>query len=362
MNQIRKIIHIDMDAFYAAVEQRDDPALRGRPVCVGGRPDARGVVATCSYEARRFGIHSAMPSRQAAQRCPEAVFVPPRFAVYKEISNQIREIFHEYTDLVEPLSLDEAFLDVTVNKPSIPSATRLAVEIKERIRTRTGLTASAGVSFNKFLAKIASEIHKPDGLTIIPPAKAAEFIDRLPVGKFFGVGRVTEARMQALGIHTGADLKRLEPSRLVQLFGKAGALYYEFAHGRDERPVVPHRPRKSLGKETTLATDIQRRDEILTVLAGLAAQVATALEKTGLTGRTVTLKVKYADFQQVTRSGSAGSPLRTAEDIMAVIPGLLDRTEAGSRKVRLLGITLSGWSLPEEEALRVWQRRLPFMD
>jgi len=362
MSQTRKIIHIDMDAFYAAVEQRDNPALRGRPVCVGGRPDSRGVVATCSYEARRYGIHSAMPSRQAAQRCPDAVFVPPRFTVYKEVSNQIRRIFHEYTDLVEPLSLDEAFLDVTVNKPAIPSATRIAVAIKARIREHTGLTASAGVSYNKFLAKIASDFRKPDGLTVIPPEKAAEFIDRLPVGRFFGVGRVTEARMQALGIHTGADLKRLTPARLVQLFGKSGALYHAFAHGRDERPVVPHRPRKSLGKETTLATDIHRRQEMMAVLAELAGQVAAAVKRSGLLGRTVTLKVKYADFQQVTRSWSAGYALQTADDIMAVMPGLLDRTEAGVRKVRLLGITLSGWQSPAEAEISARQLRLPFMD
>src|SRR5210317_1660639 len=238
MQSIRKIIHIDMDAFYASVEQRDRPELKGKPVIVGGDPQSRGVVAACSYEAREFGIHSAMASATAYRLCPDAVFIRPRFDVYRAVSSEIRKIFCEYTDLVEPLSLDEAFLDVTKNYMGMPSATLIAKEIKRKIYCKTGkLTASAGVSFNKFIAKVASDMNKPDGITVITPDMAEEFIDQLPIRKFFGVGKVTEAKMRSLGIQTGADLKRFQKEKLVEIFGKSGSYFFDIAHGMEHRPV-----------------------------------------------------------------------------------------------------------------------------
>jgi len=245
-----------MDAYYASVEQRDRPEFKGKPVIVGGDPKSRGVVAACSYEARKFGIHSAMASSTAYRLCPDAVFIRPRFDMYRAVSTQIREIFYEYTDLVEPLSLDEAFLDVTENYKGMPSATIIAKEIKREIYRRTGgLTASAGISFNKFLAKVASDINKPDGITVITPEMADEFIDRLPIRKFFGVGKVTEEKMLNLGIKTGADLKQYRKEQLIQLFGKSGNYFYDIAHGLDDRPVQPNRIRKSMGKETSYKTN-----------------------------------------------------------------------------------------------------------
>ncbi|CAB1061728.1 DNA polymerase IV (EC [Olavius sp. associated proteobacterium Delta 1] len=264
MQQLRKIIHLDMDAFYASVEQRDTPELKGKPVIVGGDPNHRGVVAACSYEARKFGIHSAMASSTAYKLCPDAIFIRPRFDVYKAVSSEIREIFHEYTNLVEPLSLDEAFLDVTENFKEMVSATLIAKEIKNQIYSRTGrLTASAGVSFNKFLAKVASDINKPDGITVVTPEMAASFIDRLPIRKFFGVGKVTEEKMIGFGIKTGADLKKYKKEKLIQIFGKSGNYFYNIAHGKDDRPVEPNRIRKSIGKETTLPEDIDDTDQML---------------------------------------------------------------------------------------------------
>jgi len=346
MAGIRKIIHVDMDAFYASVEQRDRPELRGRPVIVGGDPHGRGVVAACSYEARRFGIHSAMPGRTALRRCPQAVFVRPRFDAYKAVSVEIRGIFREYTDLVEPLSLDEAFLDVTENKPGIPYATRVAREIRTRIRQSTGLTASAGVSFNKFLAKVASDENKPDGLTVIPPELADDFIARLPIRKFFGVGRVTEQKMAALGIHTGADLRRLTRGDLIRLFGKAGAYFHDIASGTDPRPVEPHRERKSIGRECTLIEDIADRPRMLAVLSEIADELAADIARHNVCGVTLTLKVKYEDFQVVTRSLTTQNPFRSAADLTAPLPGLLNATQAGSRKVRLLGLGVSHFERP----------------
>lgn len=253
-----------MDAFYASVEQRDTPELKGKPVIVGGDPNHRGVVAACSYEARKFGIHSAMASSTAYKLCPDAIFIRPRFDVYKAVSSEIREIFHEYTNLVEPLSLDEAFLDVTENFKEMVSATLIAKEIKNQIYSRTGrLTASAGVSFNKFLAKVASDINKPDGITVVTPEMAASFIDRLPIRKFFGVGKVTEEKMIGFGIKTGADLKKYKKEKLIQIFGKSGNYFYNIAHGKDDRPVEPNRIRKSIGKETTLPEDIDDTDQML---------------------------------------------------------------------------------------------------
>ncbi len=339
---IRKIIHIDMDAFYAAVEQRDNPALRGLPVVVGGSPEGRGVVATCSYEARRFGIHSAMPAARAVRLCPDALFIRPRFEVYRAVSRQIQAIFREYTELVEPLSLDEAYLDVTATPGFHGSATLIARDIKWRIREGTGLVASAGVSYNKFLAKQASDLDKPDGLYLIRPEEGAAFVATLPVGRFHGVGKATERRMHALGIHTGADLRRWPLSDLQQAFGKRAPFYFDIARGIDRRPVQPSRERKSVGAENTFPADLHHRDVMLAKLQPLAAKVESALTRRRLQGVTLTLKVKYADFRQVTRSRTARKPYRTAADMLPVLDALLGETEAGQRSVRLLGVTVSG--------------------
>lgn len=338
---IRKILHVDMDAFYASIEQRDFPELRGKPIIVGGRPDSRGVVATCSYEAREFGIHSAMASSHAHRLCPQAVFVPPRFHVYRSVSQQIGTIFHQYSDLVEPLSLDEAFMDVTENKFNIPSATIIAKEIKEKIFRETQLTASAGVSINKFLAKVASDFNKPDGLTVIPPRQAVDFIAKLPVTKFFGVGRVTAEKMHRLGIRVGEDLRNYSLNRLTEIFGKSGEFFYQISRGIDLRPVETARIRKSLGKEVTLEKDIEEMPVILGILQELAEQVEHSMKKHEIKGKTVTLKVKYHDFRSITRSVTVDKPIATTQMIMPLIRDLLGKTDAGRTKIRLLGMSLS---------------------
>lgn len=333
-----------MDAFFAAIEQRDNPELRGKPVIIGGDPEKRGVVATCSYEARQFGVRSAMPTRKAHQLCPHGIFIPPRFKAYKEVSLKIREIFLRYTDLVEPLSLDEAFLDVTVNKMGNPSATLLAQEIKREILRETGLTASAGVSFNKFLAKVASDWQKPDGLTVIPPEKAAAFIDQLPVRKIFGVGKVTETKMAALGIRTGKDLKAWTQEDLTRRFGKMGRFFWKIVHCEDDRPVNPSRERKSYGKEVTLEEDIVDIEDVKSVLMRLCEALARLLDEHQAQGRTVTLKVRYEDFTTVTRSCSLKMPDRRREVLLEQALRLLEKTAAGSRKIRLLGVAVSNLS------------------
>jgi len=333
-----------MDAFYASVEQRDRPECKGKPVVVGGDPNSRGVVAACSYEARKFGIHSAMASSRAHRLCPHAIFLRPRFDVYRSVSSKIREIFCEYTNLVEPLSLDEAFLDVTNNFKGMTSATLLAREIKKKIYDRTGrLTASAGVSFNKFIAKVASDINKPDGITVITPEMADEFIDKLPTRKFFGVGKVTEEKMLSLGIKTGADLKQFKKEKLIELFGKSGSYFYNIAHGMDDRPVEPNRVRKSIGKETTLIEDIDDTDQMLEILENIVDRLENSLIKRDAKGRTITLKVKYFDFQSITRSVTADEPADSASVIMKYVKPLLSKTEAGEKKVRLLGISVSNF-------------------
>lgn len=332
-----------MDAFYASVEQRDHPQLRGKPVVVGGDPQGRGVVSTCSYEARKFGVHSAMASSVAYRLCPHAVFVRPRFDVYKEVSQQIRNIFRQYTDLVEPLSLDEAYLDVTENKKGITYATDIAREILQRIKEETGLTASAGVSFNKFLAKVASDFHKPNGLTVVTPRMADKFIERLPIGKFFGVGKVTEKKMHDMGIKTGADIKKFSREELVKRFGKVGNYYYDISHGCDNRQVNPNRERKSIGQERTLENDIDDHHQMLEILAELAARVEMYMKKHNIKGRTLTVKVKYYDFKSVTRSISPGNVIYEADEMMKYVPALLNKTEAGKKKVRLLGVTVSNF-------------------
>lgn len=355
---VRKIIHIDMDAFYASVEQRDEPSLRGLPVIVGGDPDGRGVVAACSYEARRFGIRSAMPSSRARRLCPEAVFLRPRFDVYRAVSLRIHAVYRKFTELIEPLSLDEAYLDVTGSPLCGGSAVRLAAEIKHRIKHETGLTASAGVSYNKFLAKIASDMDKPDGLYVITPDQGEAFVQALPVRKFHGIGQATEARMNALGIHTGADLKRLSRESLCRYFGKAGLYYYDIARAVDLRPVNPHRARKSIGSETTLAEDVADAATMLAILDERARKVVELLHDKSLAARTLTVKVKYDNFQQVTRSVSLEEAFQRYDEIQSLLPELLARTEAGARRVRLLGISVSGL---QPAAVRVEEEQLDWI-
>lgn len=359
MNSYRKIIHIDMDAFYASVEQRDNPELRGKPVIVGGDPGRRGVVAACSYEARASGIHSAMSSSLAQKLCPDAIFVRPRFGVYQEVSDQIMEIFLEYTDNVEPLSLDEAYLDVTENKKGLESSTQIAHEIKEKIMERTGLSASAGVSYNKFLAKAASEYRKPDGLTVIPPSQAHAFIDQLPIGKFYGVGKVTEKKMRTLGIRTGADLKKVSREELVRVFGKSGEYFFSIARGCDDRPVEPEQKRKSLGKEVTLYEDITDMETILRILGSLAQKISLILQANDMKGRTIILKIKYHDFKSITRSITIHENVNRPDIIFRLASGLLKETLAGQKKIRLLGITIANFTQARSRR-RFYQLLLPF--
>ncbi|MFT5317424.1 MAG: DNA polymerase-4 [Chlamydiales bacterium] len=330
-----------MDAFYASIEQRDNPSLKGKPVIVGGDPRSRGVVAACSYEARKYGVHSAMSSSQAYRLCPDAIFLPSRFDQYRVVSQEIMEIFFDYTDLVEPLSLDEAYLDVTENKRSNPSATFLAVEIRETIFKRTGLTASTGVSYNKFLAKVASDINKPNGSLTITPEESIHFLNNLAIRKFYGIGKVTEEKMKRMGICTGGDLKKYEKEELIYHFGKAGQYYYEVAHGIDDRPVNPCRERKSIGKETTLSQDLDDVHEMMMILKGIAENLELLLKRKLTKGITVTLKIKYADFSLVTRSVTLPKAVNESSIIINHISKLLEKTEAGERKVRLLGISIS---------------------
>lgn len=341
----RKIIHIDMDAFYASVEQRDNPEYRGKPIVVGGSPQGRGgVVATASYEARKYGIRSAMPSKKAQQLCPHVIFVYPRFAVYKEVSQKIREIFHRYTDIIEPLSLDEAYLDVTEDKPGIGSAIEIARQIKDAIRNELQLTASAGVSVSKFVAKIASDLNKPDGLAFIGPSSIESFMEQLPVEKFFGVGRVTAEKMKSMGLHTGADLKQLAEEELVKHFGKTGRFYYRIVRGIDNREVQPHRETKSAGAEDTFPHDLTTIDEMNTELDRIAKLVHDRLLRYDLKGRTLTLKIKYSDFRQITRNQSYPAPFNDLEKIAATAKQLLLGTFEEGQQVRLLGISLSNFN------------------
>ncbi len=356
MEAVRKIVHVDMDAFYAAVEQRDDAALRGRPVAVGGS-GTRGVVMTASYEARRFGVGSAMPTARALRLCPELVVVPPRFDAYRRASAEIHAVFTSITDLVEPLALDEAYLDVTEPKRGPASATLLARAIKADIRRATGLTASAGVSTGKFLAKVASGYRKPDGLTVIPPERAQAFLDGLAVERFHGVGPRTAERLHAAGLRTGADLRGADPAALEALLGKLGRFLFDIANGIDERPVVADRPRKSLGAETTFPHDLHRREELEPVLEDLCQEVAGRLERAGLTARTVTVKLRTADFKVVTRSRTLPGDVSDAAGLGAVAAVLAFEVDRPQGAVRLLGVTVSGL---RPRALQVVQPTLPF--
>ncbi len=352
---IRKIIHVDMDAFYASVEQRDNPELRGKPLAVGGAA-ARGVVAAASYEARKFGVHSAMPSVTAARKCPDLIFVTPRFEVYRAVSQQIREIFAEYTPLIEPLSLDEAYLDVTENLKDMPIATEIALEIRARIKAVTGLNASAGISYNKFLAKMASDLNKPNGQAVITPKNGPAFVEGLAVKKFHGVGPATAEKMHRLGIQTGADLKAQSLQFLTDHFGKAGPYFYGIARGIDERRVKPDRIRKSVGAEDTFAQDIHSYDPALEGVRPLIAKVWRYCETNPIRAKTVTLKVKYADFTQITRSRTVARSFLSACEIDEVVASLLKSIFPLPQGIRLLGVTLS--SLERADDLRTDQLQL----
>lgn len=345
----RKIIHVDMDAFFAAVEQRDNPALRGKPVIVGGKPGGRGVVSTCSYEARKFGVHSAMPTNKAYQLCPHGIFVKSNFAAYKEASEIVRNIFFDYTDLVEPLSLDEAFLDVTENHKGNPSATLIAEEIRARIYKDTQLTASAGVAPNKFIAKVASDYNKPDGLTVITPDEMEPFLEELDIKKFFGVGKATQKKMHALGIKTGGNLKQWTEIDLVKAFGKSGRYYYKIVRGIDNREVKPHRTRKSYGKERTFSEDVNDLDWVNTFLDELSESISEGMQKIPTAGKTITLKVRYKNFDTITRSQSLPHYTNKKEEISTISRQLLEQTEAATREIRLLGISLSNLNLVEKD-------------
>jgi len=342
---IRKIIHIDMDAFFASVEQRDNPEYRGKPLVVGGE-GPRGVVAAASYEARTFGIHSAMPSRSAVARCPDLIFIRPRFDVYREVSGQIRAIFLDYTVLVEPLSIDEAYLDVTQNRMDLPSATLIAREIKRRIRDTTKLTASAGISTNKFLAKVASDLEKPDGLTVIPPDMIEQFIEDLPVGKIPGVGRVTEKKMKKLRIYSGGDLRRRERAELIRHFGKSGSYFFDVVRCRHENPVVPDRIRKSVGAERTFETDIVEVSELYSAISRIAEILSGRMKISELRGRTVTMKIRYNDFKQHTRSRTMGHYVEP-EELRSITEELISVPDLPSRPVRLIGISISNLDIRE---------------
>jgi DNA polymerase-4 len=347
---VRKIIHVDMDMFYAAVEMRDRPELRGRPLVVGGRPDSRSVATTANYEARRFGIRSGMSCAEARRRCPHCLFIPPDFEKYRRVSEQVHAIFREYTDLVESVSLDEAYLDVTCNRSNEPSATRLAREIKRRIVAATGLTASAGVASTKFVAKIASDARKPDGLCVVRPDRVMEFIRPLSVIRLPGVGKVSEAELAGLGIRTVADLEQKPLSFLQERFGKFGRWLHDLAHGIDDTPVTPWRERLSYGAEETFARDVLRKGPLREYLRDCAGRVFAELGEEGKRARTVTLKVKYGDFRIVTRRKTFDAFLDSADEVFRAACELLERTEAGSRPVRLAGIALSNFAPPRARA------------
>ncbi len=329
-----------MDAFYASVEQRDFPAFRNKPLCVGGSRE-RGVVAAASYEARQYGIKSAMPSAHAFRLCPQVIFVAPRFEVYKKVSEQIRQIFFQYTDLVEPLSLDEAYLDVTEDKQQIKSATIIAQKIKAHIKQTTGLTASAGVSYNKFLAKIASAYEKPDGLKVILPEEAAHFLEQLPIEDFYGIGKVTAHKMHLMDIRLGKDLKQQSLSFLQKHFGKAGLFFYEMVRGSDNRAVTPNRIRKSIGTEKTFSSDLQDLKTIHEKLNELSVELTERISHLQDSGTTLTLKIKFENFTQVTRSTTASLPFLQTPVIYQTAQYLLQSVVIEDRRIRLLGLTIS---------------------
>jgi DNA polymerase IV len=344
----RKIIHVDMDAFYASVEQRDDPNLRGKPVAVGGSRE-RGVVAAASYEARKFGVRSAMPSGTAKRQCPDLIFVKPRFEVYKAVSQQIREIFAEHTPIIEPLSLDEAYLDVTENLQNITLARDVALAIRAKIKEVTGLNASAGISYNKFLAKLASDHRKPNGQYVITPEMGPAFVETLPVGKFHGIGPATSAKMNSLGLYTGLDMRNQTPEFMQANFGKAGAYYYWISRGVDDREVRANRIRKSVGAETTFSNDLTEFEPMVAELQPLIDKVWRHCDDKGARGRTVTLKMKFNDFEIITRSRSVPTPVSSRDDLKRLAVGLLQNEMPVPKPVRLLGVSLSSLQGDYEE-------------
>ncbi len=339
MEKLRKIIHIDMDAFYASVEQLDNPELRDKPIAVGGSSQ-RGVVSAASYEARKFGVRSAMSSVIAKRNCPDLIFVKPHFERYKEVSQQIREVFFEYTDLVEPLSLDEAYLDVTENKKGLMSATLIAKQIRDRIKEKTGLNASAGISINKFIAKVASDVNKPNGQKTVPPEEVLQFLEELDIRKFYGVGKVTAEKMYRLGIFTGKDLKEKTEEYLSEHFGKSGSHFYNVVRGIHHSEVKPHRIRKSLGAERTFRENISSEIFMLERLENIAEEIERRLTKSKVAGKTITLKIKYSDFTQQTRSKTINYYIANKELILEIAKELLYQ-EKMKNSVRLLGISLS---------------------
>ena len=343
---MKKIIHIDMDAFFASVEQLDNKELRGKPVAVGGSGE-RSVVAAASYEARKYGVRSAMPSVTAKKLCPDLIFVNHHFNRYHEISSEVFEIYKQYTDLVEPLSIDEAFLDVTIDKKNIGSATLIAKEIKKDIFKKTGLTASAGISINKFLAKTASEIKKPDGLFVIKPEEAEAFIEKLPIEKFYGIGRVTAEKMHKLGVHCGSDLKKWDLVSLIRNFGKIGVFYYDIVRGIDERPVEPESERKSIGTELTFEKDLTTRFEIVAELYKLERELMNRLAESGASGRTITLKIKFADFKQITRSKTLQSYIHDFETLHKEVSEIRKSLHLEGSLIRLLGVSISNLETDE---------------
>ena len=344
----RKIIHVDMDAFFASVEQLDDPKLRGKPVAVGGG-SSRGVVAAASYEARKFGVRSAMPGFKAKQKCPQLIFVPPRFKRYKELSSEIRNVFFEYTDLVEPLSLDEAYLDVTVNKPDIDSAIKIAKEIKRKIKSNVGLTASAGVSINKFLAKVASDLHKPDGLSVILPEDVQTFIDQLPIEKFYGIGKSTATKMRSLGIENGQDLYQYSEIDLVKNFGKFGRYLYKVVRGNDDREVSADRIRKSISVERTFEDDLVSDKEVEEKIQLINEKLGQALERTKIKGKTINLKIKFNDFTTITRSRSVKNFTNDIGLIESISWKLFEQLSWDGKGIRLLGLGLSNLDTEHSE-------------
>lgn len=352
----RKIIHVDMDAFYASVEQRDHPALRGKPIAVG-HAGARGVVATASYEARKFGVHSAMPSAKARELCPQLIFVHSRMKHYQAVSRQVREIFERYTDIIEPVSIDEAFLDVTNNKIGAQTGLEIAKRIKKDIREELGLIASAGVSYNKFLAKIASDYRKPDGLCVIHPDQAIEFIDRLPIEAFWGVGPATAKRLHALGINTAPQLRAMSLARLTELFGKAGLTYYNFVRGIDSREVTTHRERKSVGCEETFGKDI-RGKAIDEALEEVISELVKRVNRSGFKGKRLTLKVRFPDFTTLTRSSSGSQYLDRAETIRVLAKKLMGAVSFPATGIRLLGLSVSKTELEVRASELTEQMRL----
>ncbi len=354
----RKIIHVDMDAFYASVEQHDHPELKGKPVCVGG--GKYGVVAAASYEARKYGIRSAMPGRIALQKCPHLIVVKPRFQRYKQVSSQIREIFYEYTDLVEPLSLDEAYLDVTENKKGMQSANEIAREIRRKIFDKTGLTASAGISVNKFLAKVASDYNKPNGQKTIHPTQVLSFMESLPIEKFYGIGKVTANRMHELHIFNGANLKARSEQELTTMFGKSGKYYYNVVRGIHENPVRPHRIAKSVGVEETFWENLADEDSVFEQLKTLSTELEARLLKRNVQGKSLTLKIKYRDFTLYTRSKSVETYFHDFQQLYSTALELWE-LRPYDRPVRLLGLSMSVLNNHEKKQVSV-QLKIPFED